>query len=68
MYANPICQQPGSVRLSVLLNDLRVLCGPLRLCAEYWVLLLQYSILRSQVVDDDRVDLAVFGVLESAFG
>jgi len=27
---------------------LRVLCGPLRLCAEYWVLLLQYPILSAK--------------------
>src|SRR6185503_16724908 len=34
----------GSVRIA-LLNSLRVLCGPLRLCVEYCVFLLQYPIL-----------------------
>src|SRR6185369_8093382 len=30
------------------LNSLRVLCGPLRLCVEYCVLLLQYTILNAK--------------------
>src|SRR5258707_10766128 len=30
------------VRILRCFINLRVLCGPLRLCAEYWVLLLQY--------------------------
>jgi len=33
---------------SALLNDLRVLCGPLRLCVEYWLLKEQDSILNAK--------------------
>src|SRR6185369_2207605 len=37
-------------------NNLRVLCGPLRLCVEYCVLLLRYPILNAKAQSTRRID------------
>jgi hypothetical protein len=37
------CEKAGSVRTLGFLDNRCALCGPLRLCAEYLVLLLQYA-------------------------